>query len=203
MPLNTNSIHTLYAPGGKETANFGCYNGYFSVTVFSKDQRGPVTKMTFSPILITAMRDAFTKAMAGSPGTRVAIMKSNWNQDAKRSEPGTTIIIGKDDAMIIYFAIKDPAMAEPLRFPLSFPKSITVSSEEMDDAARSNFATKSFIMEILDRQVPMAIIGSRDAEAMKKTRTNFNGNSGGGNSGGGSYQSNANPGMPDDKNIPF
>jgi hypothetical protein len=168
MKLELNGIYKLYTERpNTDTLTIGCYNGIPSITVFAKGIEGPAFRLPLNNALIMAIKTVLKKIIEGGPNVRTSIQKNRWDSNAKRMESDGVLVFGKDEKNIIYIDVSGANLKTPVRFNFMMPKSVSVGSDNMDDATRSRLDATAFVEEFLDKQLPIAIIMSRDAESMK------------------------------------
>lgn len=189
--FNMDAIHRIYGTGNDEQLLVGAYNGLASLTTFIGDggTRRPV-KFPLSPVIIEELKSQLRKIIDAAPGTRTALIKNNYDPESKKFEKGTVLIVGKDDKQMIYLDIQDKGMSTAMRFYLTATKVFQVGSEEMTDPQRSAMETRAFVEVVLDKMLPSAIIGSRDATRMAASAKQFKNNK---NKGGGPAQKKGTP----------
>jgi hypothetical protein len=175
-----NRIVSVNAENDKNTSlQMGVWNGNATITVFSN--RNQVARLPMNRFFLVDMTRQIRKLLIGKPGDKYSWGFTKWDNEAKKSHPVGSLVVGRDDKALIYLGVQvtgHPPMKFLLKTPISFD-----SSTPMSEVDRSDLAAETLIQQ-LTVDIPQAIINTT------YKRTDIGGNrSGSGNGGSGQSDS--------------
>lgn len=189
---NFDRLMTYRAEGDSDaTLNVGVFNAMASFTVFSKSGGGggrppkvPL-KRDMVQLLVTVLS---SKLRGASPGTRLAIPITRFDEATKRRVPDGELAFGRNDKGVFYIQITLPNLPSTT-FPLRLSMDLDTSALGMNAAQASEIALENLI-SLLTHEVLMARVmtsfknefagGGRGAGGGMRSGGGLGGGSGGG-----------------------
>ncbi len=173
------------SPETKSQLSFSLFNGGFSLSVWAaknSGQRGPVYRKPLNDDLITLFKKYIKKMAQASPGQRFPIVINKWDVDNKKYVKDCAITFFKDDKQVNTISIEyvdNSGRSAQETFPLKAMGGISLSSEPMSDAERSNLKTETMLCYLIET-VPVARVITKRKYTGNRGGNNNN-NTGGGN----------------------
>ena len=177
--VNPTSFSIKAVDKGPESLSLQIWGGKLGFNIFANKQT--IWKKNATPDIFILFKKSLVGILSAQPGSRRAITISDWDDNAKKPVPGSTMVIGKDDRNVIYIEIqfKDRGNAKSVKFDLLSSPMVSVGSEPMSPADRSSTRAEGLIDWLTYYYPAASVLTSR-----KFKRGGGGGNSGGGGGGG-------------------
>lgn len=178
------TVYSLRAADGDESVNIGAYRGNVSLSIFRKGAGRPIASIPMSRDMAIKLMRTVAQLKDAPPNTRLTVGHDKWNRELRKNEPFMTIVMFKDDRMMMGMEFGGVGLTPPVKCMFRSPSSLTNGSEPMTDADRSALGLAAF-QQFLDRELPILRLLCK----FNVPKQNFGGNGGGGGqrSGGGNY----------------
>ena len=168
--LSYDNLRTINAEGNKETRlSISVFNGSAGLTVFQKNIKP--FRFNLSVDLLTLLASDLESAISGPPSKKIVTNITDFDPETKKRVPKGTIVVGNDDAHLIYIGVNSPVVPQS-KFVIKAALSVD-RSEPMTDRDRSVLAAKGLVQQ-LRTHIPIAMM-------LTNFKKEFNSNNRGGN----------------------
>ena len=155
MALSHDRFLNCKAEGNKDISmTLSVYAGSLCLNIFKIGLDRPV-RLQFPRSGCVLLKDALHAAIDGQPGHKVEIDIKKFNRDSKRSEKVGTLVVGRDEAGMIFFGVVEQRIP-PSKFLLRASGDMEISAT-ITDSERSLLGARTLI-EQLTTDIPMAMM---------------------------------------------